>query len=183
MDNLSQCPNCHRWFTNGQSLMLHIALCRMKSSARECHLPFEHHAPRSIKLSVISSKQCCKINPTLYDKDGPDFNTNVKHNEPTFGLSDTDNNIGTVNSMHHSEHNFGLQSDSNDNCNDDDYDPQGQQSTAISEVQIQLNILINNHKASLKLYDDIINFSNDYVSSPNFDKYASLKPGNHSYDQ
>ncbi len=107
--------------------------------------------------------------------DGPDFNANVKYYEPTFGLSDTDDNIDTVNSVHFSEHNFGPQSDGNDNCSDDIYDPQGQKSTAISKVHIQLNNLINNHKDSLKLYDDIINLFNDYVSSPNFDKYARLE--------
>ncbi len=128
-----------------------------------------------MKSSVISSKQCCKINPTLYDKDGPDFNTNVKYNEPTFSLSDTDNNIDTVNSMHCPQHNFGPRSDGNDNCSDDVYDPQGHQSTTISKVQIQLNNLINNHNASLKLNDDIFNLFNDYVSSPNFDKYTRFK--------
>jgi hypothetical protein len=146
--------------------MLHIASFCMKSSPQECHLPFEHHALRSIKSSVIFSEQCYKINPT-HDEDGPDFNTNVKYNEPTFGLSDTDDNIDTVNSMHCSEHNFGPQSYGNDNCSDDVYDLQGQQSNAISKVQIQLNNLINNHKASLKLYDDTVNLFNDYVSSPN----------------
>jgi hypothetical protein len=34
-----------------------------------------------------------------------------------------------------------------DYCNGDDYDPQGQQSTAASKVQIKHNNLINNHKA------------------------------------
>jgi hypothetical protein len=60
-------------------------------------------------------------------------------------------------------------------CNGNEYDPQGQQSTAVSKVQIKLNNLINNHKASLKLYDDIVDLFNDYVSSPNFNKYAWLK--------
>ncbi len=118
---------------------------------------------------MISSKQCCKINPTLHDKDGPVFNTNVKYAELILGFIDTDGNIDTVDSVHCSKHNFGLQSYDHDNCSDDVYDPQGQLSTAISKVQIQLNNLINNHKASLKLYDDIINLFNDYVSSPNFD--------------
>ncbi len=45
----------------------------------------------------------------------------------------------------------------------------------MSKVQIKLNNLINNHKASLKLYDDIVDLFNDYVLSPSFDKYARLK--------
>ena len=48
------------------------------------------------------------------------------------------------------------------NYNDNSYNPQGQLSTAMSKVQIKLNNLINNHKASLKLYDDIVNLFNEY---------------------
>ena len=43
------------------------------------------------------------------------------------------------------------------NFNDDSYNPQRQLSTAVSKVQIKLNNLINNHKALLKLPDDIVN--------------------------
>ena len=65
--------------------------------------------------------------------------------------------------------------DFNNNVNDDSYDPNEQLSTAVSKVQIKLNNLINNHKASLKLYDDIVELFNDYISSPNFDVFATLK--------
>ena len=58
---------------------------------------------------------------------------------------------------------------------DNDYDeescnPQAQLSTAVSKVQIKLNNLINNHKASLKLHNDIVNLFNEYIASPNFQK-------------
>ncbi len=43
------------------------------------------------------------------------------------------------------------------NFNGNYYDPQSQLSTAVSKVQIKLNNLINNHKAPLKLYDNIVN--------------------------
>jgi len=65
--------------------------------------------------------------------------------------------------------------DFNNNSNDDSYDPNEQLSTAVSKVQIKLNNLINNHKASLKLYDDIVDLFNDYISSPNFEVFATLK--------
>ncbi len=45
----------------------------------------------------------------------------------------------------------------------------------MSKVQIKLNYQINNHKASLKLYDGIVDFLNDNVLSSNFDKYAWSK--------
>jgi hypothetical protein len=47
--------------------------------------------------------------------------------------------------------------------------------TAITKLQVKLNDIINNHKASLKMHDDIVNIFNEYITSPNFDKYAKLK--------
>ncbi len=61
------------------------------------------------------------------------------------------------------------------NFNGNYYDPQFQPSTAVSKVQIKLNNLINNHKASLKLYDNIVNLFNEYISSNNLDQFAKLK--------
>ena len=61
------------------------------------------------------------------------------------------------------------------NCDDDSYNPQHQLCTAVSKVQIKLNNLINNHKASLKLNDDIVNLFNEYISSPNFYLDVKLK--------
>ncbi len=57
-----------------------------------------------------------------------------------------------------------------DSCN-----PQAQLSSAVSKVQIKLNNLINNHKASLKLNDDIVDLFNEYIASPNFDLNATFK--------
>jgi hypothetical protein len=57
---------------------------------------------------------------------------------------------------------------------DEDSCPQAQLSTAVSKVQIKLNNLINNHKASLKLHDDIVHLFNE-LASPNFDLNATFK--------
>ena len=46
---------------------------------------------------------------------------------------------------------------------------------AVSKVQIKLNNLINNHKASLKLHDDIVNLFNEYIASLNVYLNAKLK--------
>ncbi len=63
----------------------------------------------------------------------------------------------------------------NDDYDEDSYNPQTQLSMAVSKVQINLNNLINNHKASLKLHDDIVVLFNEYIASPNFDLNAKLK--------
>ncbi len=69
-------------------------------------------------------------------------------------------------------------SDEFDNANlflNDYEEAQQQQSAAASKLQIKLNHLINNHKAPLKLYDDIVDLFNEYMSSDNFNPYARLK--------
>ncbi len=57
----------------------------------------------------------------------------------------------------------------------DDYDHQGKRTTAITKLQVKLNDIINNHKAYLKMHDDIVHIFNECISSPSFDKYAKLK--------
>ena len=87
--------------------------------------------------------------------------------------SDSDINVSSQNSTDSSDSDVNYHNDWYDD--EDLYTPQRQLSTAVSKVQIKLNNLINNHKASLKLHDDIVDLVNEYISSPNFDKYATLK--------
>ncbi len=61
------------------------------------------------------------------------------------------------------------------NFNGNYYDPQSQPSTTVSKVQIKLNNLLNNHKAPLKSYYDIVNLFNEYTLSNNFDQFVKLK--------
>jgi hypothetical protein len=52
-----------------------------------------------------------------------------------------------------------------------DYDRcKGQRTTAITKLQVMLNEVISNHKASLKSYDDFVHLFKKYISSPSFDK-------------
>jgi hypothetical protein len=51
----------------------------------------------------------------------------------------------------------------------------GNRTTAITKLQVKLNDIINNHKASLKMHDNLVNIFNEYISSPNIDRYAKLK--------
>jgi len=67
----------------------------------------------------------------------------------------------------------GEEYDVHSNCMGDNTDSQS--STAITKIQVQLNDLIYRHKAPLHLFDDIVHLFNDYMSSPNFSKYAKLK--------
>ncbi len=65
----------------------------------------------------------------------------------------------------------------------DDYDHQGKRTIAITKLQVKPNDIINNHKASLKMHDEIFHIFNEYILSPSFDKYAKLKMQNPSFSQ
>ncbi len=102
-----------------------------------------------------------------------DFEVNVAHVGVSIDLADM-KSIDYNNSL------FGVtsfDSDIVDNFNrTHDYDHhQGQITTAITKLQVMLNEVINNHKASLKMHDDIVHLFNKYILSPSFDKYTSLK--------
>jgi hypothetical protein len=132
--------------------MIHLASCPMKyniSDESPCNQgPYNHNPLKS-----------------SYDK----YPLNDEFNFASFGDNDVLSYTTYSSDSTHSE----VESDSPP---DPDSDPnwigsQGQYSTAVSKVQIKLNHLINSHKAPLKLYDDVVNLFNDYISSPNLDIY------------
>jgi hypothetical protein len=63
---------------------------------------------------------------------------------------------------------------SEDNLQNNDTHGTCQFMTSLTKMQIRLNEVINNHKASLKIHDDIIDIFNDYISAPDFDRYRRL---------
>jgi hypothetical protein len=54
---------------------------------------------------------------------------------------------------------------------------------AVTKIQILLNDLLIKHKASLLLYDEICQLFRQYISSPNFDRFAKFKAEGHSSHQ
>jgi hypothetical protein len=46
---------------------------------------------------------------------------------------------------------------------------------AVTKFQILFNDLLIKHKASLLLYDEICHLFKEYISSPNFDRFAKFK--------
>jgi hypothetical protein len=81
-----------------------------------------------------------------------------------------ENNISTQHSIDGSNSDINPRDDYYKNSyNNESYNLQRQPSTTVSQVQIKLNNLINNHKVLLKLYDDIVNLFNEYISSLIFD--------------
>ncbi len=155
----TQCTHCQRWFSNHSNLMFHMASCPGKYNNNEDSQRVMQHNPLK----------------STYDYIQPTKSSFPSINEfsPKLCETEIDNSAG-LNSNISSQHSTdGSHLDINapfdcyeNNYNDNSHNPQGQLSTAVSKVQIKLNNLINNHKTSLKLYDDIVNLFNEYIPSP-----------------
>ena len=150
------CTNCGRWCRDRRALMIHLSSCPKKYDSRdESPRNQGHYDHNPLKSS--------------YEK----YPLNNEFNFASFGGNDelsytTHSSGGTTSEV---ECDFG-----SDPASDPfPIESQGQYSTAVSKVQIKLNDLINGHKAPLKLYDDVVNLFNEYISSPNLDIYAKFK--------
>ena len=55
------------------------------------------------------------------------------------------------------------------------YNKSPKSSSSITKFQIGLSDIVNKHKASLQMYDEVCNLVNEYTSSPDFDLYAKLQ--------
>ena len=148
--------------------MYHMASCPAKYSNNDDSLELLGHNP--LKSSYDPHTTTNISVPCINDDNTLLFE--VETNE----IDGIDNDISSQLSTDDSDSDTDSPYDSYDNDYDEDScNPQAQLSTAISKVQIKLNNLINNHKASLKLHDDIVDLFNEYIASPNFDLNATLK--------
>ena len=144
--------------------MFHMASCSVKYNHHELlhHNPLKssYDARMSTNISVPSNNE---DTTKLFEVEMKEIEGNdIAGTQDSTDGSDSDD--GSPHDLH-----------DNDDFHNDLYNPQAQLSTAVSKVQIKLNNLINNHKASLKLHDDIVVLFNDYIASPNFDLNAKLK--------
>jgi hypothetical protein len=166
----SQCPNCHRWFSNRHSILIHLSSCWQKYDNKEHeHGIFEHNPLKSSYDFCKSTNDKGLNEPIVNDQCGKQFKRKTTDDYEMSFSSPTCNNTDITNDDIDGE------SLDYDNFNGNYYDPQSQPSTAVSKVQITLNNLINNHKAPLKLYDNIVHLFNEYILSDNFDQFAKLK--------
>jgi hypothetical protein len=168
-----QCPNCTRWFSSRRNLRRHITTCRSKNDLgsdedddTECQHPLQsiRHlcVPPRKRNSDIDDEYSSTGNPNdhgmLFNMpDYDDISTRTSQNSS----SDQSSTSGTLDDMSYS-------------CGNNDLDHATQVMEASTMFQIRLNDLINNHKASLKLHDDIVDIFNEYISSPTFDRNKKL---------
>jgi hypothetical protein len=144
-----------------------MASCPAKYSNYDDSLELLGHNPLKSSYDQYTSTNIAV--PSVNDDTA--FLFEVERNE----IEGIDNDISSQLSTDDSDSDTDSPYDPYDNDYDEDSCPQAQLSTAVSKVQIKLNNLINNHKASLKLHNDIVDLFNEYIASPNFDLSATFK--------
>jgi hypothetical protein len=136
----------------------------------ECQHPLQSmHLLHTNDVSVPPKKR----NTDNVDLDSS--NSNLYNDGMLFNMPDYDN-TSTI-----SSHNLSSDQSSTFTLDDMPYDIGNNDSDhathvmeASTTLQIRLNELINNHKASLKFRDDIVDIFNDYISLPTFDQNKKL---------
>ncbi len=158
-----QCPNCKHWFTTQKSFKQHMKLCRRTNCEK-----------------MLNNLGISTANPLLSNFT-PSVETNV-FQQSNFtqsyedGYNDFQQIDGYVDSTFDSDswvkNDEELKEDMDDNTSL--VRPQIQL-MAVTKFQVLLNDLLIKHKASLLLYDEICNLFKQYISSPNFDRFAKFK--------
>jgi hypothetical protein len=145
--------------------MYHIRKCPVKYNGEQDSGEFHeyaHHNPLESCCAMdnhdyVEYNQIDLLETNAYESDSTSNESRVKMDDENFAFTTIYDGYDLPN-----------ENDLNDG---DEY----QVSTAISKLQIKLNQLINKHKAPILLYDDIVGLFNNYITSPNFDKCATLK--------
>ena len=161
-NNSNQCPNCCRWFNNSSSLKLHITSCCKK------HFGDGESAKNNDSPPIKSTDGNTNLNES-FDDEANDIFFETDNVDCGNLLEDRSNDMLVCDNSYCSEDDI-----SSDETTDHCYQL-GKRTTAITKFQVKLNDIINNHKASVKMHDDLVNIFNEYILSPNFDKYAKLK--------
>jgi hypothetical protein len=141
-----QCPNCCRWFNTPRSLKLHITSCWVKHFGNGGISKNDNHLPvQSIEGNREVNKYESQINEIKVNR--VDFDEGINLTEDMSSIASDKSLFGDTSSYSNAEGIF---------YPTDDYDHLGKRSTVITKLQVKLNDIINNHKASLKMHDDII---------------------------
>ncbi len=94
----SQCPNCHRWFSNWRNLKLHISSCRQKYDNKEHGNGIFQHNPLKLSYDFCKSTNDKCLNELIAnDQCGKLFQRKtIDNNEMSFS-SPTRNNTNKTN--------------------------------------------------------------------------------------
>ena len=163
MSTAWKCPNCDQWFSTSGGLRQHFNACRSKNDASadvDVDVEQQQHPLQSMHLfhrnNVVDQNKKCFCNHDYIDISNHD-------DEILFDIPNFDNTLTVGSNISTTETSCYFDDSSYDRSNNDDHHAALVMEPSTT-LQIRLNKLINNHKASLKLHDDIVDLFNDYIS-------------------
>ena len=151
-----QYPNCKGWYSNLKGLKQHLRHCRR--SIDDLSSEEVHHHIANPTLSIRSSSAVFAPNKSALSDEDMTYN----HSDEDISYNHGDL-IQTVDSY------------KDNNEDDSGFRPLRRKTLAVTKFQVMLNDLLLKHKASLLLYDEIIELVSSYISSPSFNKFDKFK--------
>lgn len=147
-NNIKQCPYCLCYITLARGgFKHHIRTCREKDTMASTNkLP----SANPLLSRHMVGKEAENIE---YDCDNVD--------EEDEAIVNTDITQFGTNSEHNLDNHM--------------YNKSPKTASLVTKFQVGLSDIVNKHKASLQMYDEVCNLVNEYTSSPYFDKNAKLK--------
>ncbi len=149
----TQCPNCYRWFTKQKSFRHHIRACRRAINGNTSSV-IGNILPNPL-LSVSNSSTPGQL--STYALDVIDHNPIEEVEDNYFDVVHNDSECQHEEITRIDEQSALMPSNKK------------QVSANNNSLDIMLHDLLQKHKASLLLYDEIINLFNNYLASPTFD--------------
>ena len=152
----TQCPNCYRWFTNQKSFRHHIRACRraiygITTSVIRNNLPHPLLSVSNSSSSGQLSYHALDVNNHESIEEVEENYFDVVHNDSECQHAEETNSLDEELALTLMTSNPKQVSGNN------------------NSLDIMLHDLLQKHKASLLLYDEISNLFNNYLASPTFD--------------
>jgi hypothetical protein len=163
VNNIIQCPYCQRWIKPSKGGFKHpVRTCRKKENTTSTnHLPSTNPL-----LSLVGQTQNVEYDCDYVDEVDEDI------------ICDSTDYVDEVDEVDED-----IICDSTHFCTNDEgklednsmYNKSEKKYSSMTKFQVGLSDIVNKHKASLQMYDDVCNLVNEYTSSPYFDRYAKLQ--------
>ena len=174
MSTAPKCPNCDRWFSTSGGLRQHFNACCSKNDADvdvDVDMEQQQHPLHSMNL-LHRNNVVDQNNKRFCNHDDIDI-SNPYDDEILFDVPNFDNTLTVGSNISTDETSCYFDESSYDRRNNDDHHAALVMEPSTT-LQIHLNELISNHKASLKLHNNIVELFKAYISSPSFDRHKKL---------
>ena len=148
-----QCPNCDGWYSNVKGFRHHLRHCRRSIDVESSE--DLHRLIANPTLSIHSSSDVFAPNRTVQSDEDSSYNNR--------DLIETFDSYEDINE------------------DDSDFHPLRRKTMAVTKFQVMLNDLLLKHKASLLLYDEIIELVSIYCH-PVLTNWTSSNQEGHNYN-